>query len=100
MKLKSFQVTKFRNIVDSGLIDLDEQVTCFVGKNEAGKSCMIEALYLFNPAYGEKFDLEDQYPRWWTGQPSVDSQSPLSAKRLSNSTGDTPPAEPCRRIGL
>jgi hypothetical protein len=64
MKLKSFQVTKFRNIVDSGLIDLDEHVTCFVGKNEAGKSCMIEALYLFNPAYGEKFDLEDQYPRW------------------------------------
>lgn len=64
MKLKSFQVTKFRNIVDSGLTDLDEQVTCFVGKNEAGKSCMIEALYLFNPAYGEKFDLEDQYPRW------------------------------------
>lgn len=36
----------------------------------------------------------------WTGQPSVDSQLPLSAKRLSNSTGDTPPAEPCRRIGL
>lgn len=64
MKLKSFQVTKFRNIVDSGLIDLGEHVTCFVGKNEAGKSCMIEALYLFNPAYGEKFDLEDQYPRW------------------------------------
>lgn len=64
MKIESFQVKKFRNIVDSGQIKVDDSVTALVGKNEAGKSAILEALYLFNPAYGEIFDVEDQYPRW------------------------------------
>lgn len=64
MKLVSFRVTKFRNIVDSGEIAVDPQVTCFVGKNEAGKSGLLEALYLLYPAYDDDFDFSDQYPRW------------------------------------
>ena len=64
MKLKSFRVTKFRNIVDSGEITADPAVTCLVGKNEAGKSGLLEALYLFNPAYDESFNIQEQYPRW------------------------------------
>lgn len=64
MLLKSFRVTKFRNIVDSGSISVDPMVTCLVGKNEAGKSGLLEALYLFNPAYEEEFSINDQYPRW------------------------------------
>ena len=64
MKLTSFRVSKFRNIVDSGEIAADPSVTCFVGKNEAGKSGLLDALYLFNPAYGEKFSVDDHYPRW------------------------------------
>lgn len=55
---------KFRNIVDSGDVAVEDDVTCLVGKNEAGKSAMLEALYLLNPAYNETFDVEDQYPRW------------------------------------
>ena len=49
MKLTAFRVAKFRNIVDSERIQVDPSVTCLVGKNEAGKSALIEALYLFNP---------------------------------------------------
>lgn len=64
MKLISFRVTKFRNIVDSGEISVDKSVTCFVGKNEAGKSGLLEALYLFNPAYGDKLSVDEHYPRW------------------------------------
>ncbi len=64
MKLKSFRVRKFRNIVDSGDIQVDDLVTCLVGKNEAGKSGILEALYLFNPAYGESFSTDEHYPRW------------------------------------
>ncbi|MEX2374395.1 MAG: AAA family ATPase [Dehalococcoidia bacterium] len=64
MRLLDFQVTKFRNVVDSGRIIVDPEVTCLVGKNEAGKSALLEALYLFNPAYGEKMNVNDQYPRW------------------------------------
>ncbi|MGQ4583327.1 AAA family ATPase [Lysobacter sp. F60174L2] len=64
MILQSFRVRKFRNVVDSGDIKVDDAVTCLVGKNEAGKSGLLEALYLLNPAYEQTFKLEDQYPRW------------------------------------
>lgn len=65
MELKSFQVHNFRNIVDSGEVEVDENVTCLVGKNEAGKSALLEALYLLNPIYeDDSFDANDQYPRW------------------------------------
>ncbi len=64
MKLESFRVRKFRNVVDSGDIRVDENVTCLVGKNEAGKSGILEALYYFNPAYEEEFNVEEHYPRW------------------------------------
>lgn len=69
MQVLSFRVSKFRNIVDSGQIAVDPAVTCLVGKNEAGKSGMLEALYLFNPAYkGDAFDVQEHYPRWLTVQ--------------------------------
>lgn len=64
MKLESFRVQKFRNIVDSGWVRVDDLVTCLVGKNEAGKSGLLEALYYFNPAYDEGFNVEEHYPRW------------------------------------
>ncbi|MDE0215924.1 MAG: hypothetical protein OXN79_05010 [bacterium] len=35
-----------------------------VGKNEAGKSALLEALYLLNPSYDEAFDVDEQYPKW------------------------------------
>lgn len=64
MQLKSFRVRKFRNIVDSGDVAVSDSVTCLVGKNEAGKSGLLEALYLLHPAYQDKPDHEQQYPRW------------------------------------
>ena len=39
----------FRNILDSGQVELDD-VTCLVGKNEAGKSAIMQALHALNPA--------------------------------------------------
>lgn len=64
MQLKSFRVRKFRNIVDSGDVAVSDSVTCLVGKDEAGKSGLLEALYLLHPAYQDKPDHEQQYPRW------------------------------------
>lgn len=64
MKLESFQVRMFRNVIDSGPI-LVGMNTCLVGKNEAGKSAIIEALHRLNPAKPEaKFLLLEDYPRW------------------------------------
>jgi len=64
MKLKSFQVTNFRSVRDSGLIDA-EDVTCLVGKNESGKTALLHALYRLNPINPEdgEFNPTDDYPR-------------------------------------
>lgn len=63
MKLISFQVRVFRNVIDSGLITVVDN-TCLVGKNEAGKSAIIEALHRLNPAKPVPLNLLDEYPRW------------------------------------
>ena len=64
MKLVSFRVEKFRNIIDSGSIDVEPDVTCLVGKNESGKTAVLNALYRLNPAYDEEFVVSEHYPRW------------------------------------
>jgi len=64
MRLKSFQVTNFRSIRDSGLIEVDD-ITCLVGKNESGKTALLHALYRLNPINPEdgEFNPIDDYPR-------------------------------------
>jgi hypothetical protein len=65
VRLVSFHVRLFRNIIDSDEILVDEHVTCLVGKNEAGKSAMLQALHHLNPAnVTAPLDLLDEYPRW------------------------------------
>lgn len=65
MKLKNFRVREFRSIWDSGPIDVDPQTTCFVGKNEAGKTTLLNALYRTNPIRGSDavFDETFDYPK-------------------------------------
>jgi predicted ATPase len=64
MKLAKVQVHKFRNFLDSGEVEIQPDVTCTVGKNEAGKSAFLNALYRLQPARGNAvFDLKD-YPAW------------------------------------
>ncbi|MDE0093482.1 MAG: AAA family ATPase [Gammaproteobacteria bacterium] len=59
---KSFRVQNYRNIVDSGWIEL-ERVSAFVGRNESGKSALLKALHKFNPATKEPYDAVDEFPR-------------------------------------
>ena len=84
MRLRSFHVKRFRNVVDSGEVAVEEQVTCLVGKNEAGKSALLEALYLFNPAYDDTFNVEEQYPRWLAAKDrrreDLNDVSPISVR--------------------
>lgn len=65
MKLKQFRVREFRSIWDSGKIEVDDQTTCFVGKNEAGKTTILDALYRTNPirAKDAVFDETYDYPK-------------------------------------
>ncbi len=65
MKLKQYRVREFRSIWDSGPIDVDDQTTCFVGKNEAGKTTVLTALYRTNPIRKDDavFDETYDYPK-------------------------------------
>jgi hypothetical protein len=62
MHLANFKVTKYRNIWDSGWIDVNK-ITAFVGQNEAGKSNLFEALYRINPFVpNEGYNIDEDWP--------------------------------------
>ncbi len=64
MKLTKVRITGFQSIWDSTEFDIGD-VTCLVGKNEAGKTALLKALYRLNPIidkYGS-FDVTRDYPR-------------------------------------
>ena len=65
MKLIKAQVEYFRNILDSTEIEIQDDVTCLVGKNESGKTAFLEALRCLNPAQGTPtFVIGQHYPAW------------------------------------
>lgn len=64
MKLTGVRVRRFRNIIDSNPIAVQGDVTCLVGKNESGKTAILEALYRLKPIYPAEFRDIDDYPRW------------------------------------
>ena len=64
MKLTKVRITEFQSILDSTEFEIGD-VTCLVGKNEAGKTALLKALYRLNPIIEteEAFDTTDDYPR-------------------------------------
>ena len=48
MKLTKVRITNYQSITDSNEFNIDE-ITCLVGKNEAGKTAILKALYKLNP---------------------------------------------------
>lgn len=64
MILKTAKVTEYKSIWDSGEFEIGD-ITCLVGKNEAGKTAILEALYKVNPIIpaDSGFDVIDDYPR-------------------------------------
>lgn len=64
MKLVSARVTHFRSVDDSGEFSL-EDLTCLVGKNEAGKTAILQAFAGLNPhpATPFQYERERDYPK-------------------------------------
>ena len=64
MKLKSMRVKNFKSVEDSTEFEICP-LTCLVGKNEAGKTSLLEALYKLNPDVEElaEFNMVLEYPR-------------------------------------
>ena len=61
MKLKKFTVREFKSIWDSGPVEVDDLVTCLVGKNESGKTALLTALYRTNPIISNDAEFDETY---------------------------------------
>jgi predicted ATPase len=63
MKIRSFRVRKYRNVEDSGEIELLDNLTCIVGKNQSGKTALLRALHKFHPHRADPYDMRREWPR-------------------------------------
>ena len=62
MKLKSVHIKNFRSIEDSDKSNIGD-ITCLVGKNESGKTAVLQAIEGINSYRGYKYDRNRDYPR-------------------------------------
>src|SRR5688572_30449033 len=63
MKLTSARIQNYKSVEDSQEFQID-QVTCLVGKNESGKTAVLQALYHLNPVVDKEADfILTEYPR-------------------------------------
>ena len=64
MQLKKIRIQNFQSVIDSNEFEVGD-VTCLVGKNEAGKTAMLKALYRLNPLNPQdsNYDATHNYPR-------------------------------------
>ena len=63
MNPQHVRVQNYKCIDDTGWIELDD-LTCLIGKNEAGKTVLMEAITRLNPVHGDgSFTPYDDYPR-------------------------------------
>ena len=69
MKLKKVRITNFRSVEDSEEFDLDH-IACLVGKNEAGKTAILQALAALHPHTATPMELDTvrDYPRRYLTQ--------------------------------
>src|SRR5262245_7913356 len=64
MKLTKVEIKDYKSIRQTTPFEVG-QITCLVGKNESGKTALLQALYKLNPVVPEhgSFDVTDEYPR-------------------------------------
>jgi energy-coupling factor transporter ATP-binding protein EcfA2 len=63
VRLTHVRITNYKSVEDSDLFTIGD-VTCLVGKNEAGKTAILQALHNLKPDSGlGKFDIDASYPR-------------------------------------
>jgi len=62
VQLSGVRITNYRSVEDSGWVEVGD-VTCLVGKNEAGKTAFLQALNKLNPVQGSsEFDDTMDFP--------------------------------------
>lgn len=84
MILRTAEVHDFKSITDSGVVRLENAVTCLVGKNESGKTAFLEALYRLNPVptgHPDRFSPLRDFPRsrYSAERDTVEAVHPITA---------------------
>jgi predicted ATP-dependent endonuclease of OLD family len=63
MKLRKVRVLNFKCVIDSSEFSIDERITCLVGKNESGKTALLQAIEKINPLDAERRQFDElDYP--------------------------------------
>ncbi|WP_426571371.1 ATP-dependent nuclease [Aquihabitans sp. McL0605] len=71
MEIRAIRVQNYKSIHDSGRVTIEPDVTSLVGKNESGKTSLLEALYRLDPVESglpTTFDPLRDYPRRFYGR--------------------------------
>ena len=67
IKLKKVEIDKYKSFLEKQEIDIEDGVTRIVGKNESGKTALLEAMAKFNYFDSSddtfKFNSTNEYPR-------------------------------------
>ena len=64
MRLRTVRVKNFKCVQNSNEFKIDEKVTCLVGKNESGKTTLLQAISKVNPVDPDDADFDLlEYPR-------------------------------------
>ena len=81
MKLAKVQVQNFRSIEDSSEFEIGD-LTCLVGKNEAGKTAILRAIQGLKPTDSFEYDRTRDYPRRFLNkfdERHSDGESPVAS---------------------
>ncbi|MER6715611.1 AAA family ATPase [Streptomyces sp. NPDC000877] len=62
MQLIKARITDYRSVEDSDIFDVEPDVTCLVGKNESGKTTLLQGLFRLNPVEPAVFDEVVDFP--------------------------------------
>lgn len=94
MRLVSANVRRYRSIEDGSEISIEPDVTCIVGKNESGKSAVLQALYKSNPVEkSAKFDAGIDYPSRLTRERKNSGKIPVTVLTYELSDEDVDAVE-------
>lgn len=83
MKLTKIQVKNFRSIEDSSEFEVGD-LTCLVGKNEAGKTAILRAIHGLAPTDDFRYDRTRDYPRRFLSK--FDERHPRGSSEVCVST--------------
>jgi len=88
MKLRKVHIRDFQSVRDSIEFEVGD-ITCLVGKNEAGKTALLDALKRLNPLISKEgtYGVTDDYPRW-----------DVEDYRIAVESGKRPHAIVCRAV--